>query len=98
MRQAGLPPKGAALFSALRPMRMQRRCVAVLIDNEKRTIIATKSPDDLTDATFDLTVKVMDNAGQQYSKVVTVTVNRTMGESAYDKQEKPLTKLTDTLG
>ena len=69
----------------------------LLIDNEKRTIIATKSPDDLTDATFDLTVKVMDNAGQQYSKVVTVTVNRTMGESAYDKQEKPLTKLTDTF-
>lgn len=69
----------------------------LVIDNEKRTITATKSPDDLTDATFDLTVKAMDNAGQQYSKVITVTVNRTMGESAYDKQEKPLTKLTDTF-
>ncbi len=68
------------------------------IDNEARTIIATQSPDDLTDATFDLYVYAMDNAGNQYKvTTITVTVNRTMAESAYDKQVKDLTKLTDTF-
>ena len=68
------------------------------IDNEARTIIATKSPDDLTDATFDLSVYAMDNAGRKYNvTTITVTVNRTMAESAYEQQVKALTKLTDTF-
>ncbi len=68
------------------------------IDNEARTITATKSPDDLTDATFDLNVYVMDNAGNQYDvTTIKVTVNRTMAVAAYDKQVKDLTKLDDTF-
>ena len=66
----------------------------LVIDNEARTITATKSPDDLTDATFDLTVYVMDNTGKTYdATVVEVTVNRTMAASTYEKQTKELTKL-----
>ena len=66
----------------------------LVIDNEARTITATKSPDDLTDATFDLTVYVMDNTGKIYdATVVKVTVNRTMAASTYEKQTKELTKL-----
>ena len=68
------------------------------IDNEARTIIATESPDDLTDATFDLSVYAMDNAGRQYAvTTITVTVNRTMAESAYEQQVKALTKRDDTF-
>ncbi len=70
----------------------------LVVDNEAKTIEATKSPDDLTDATFDLTVYVMDNAGKAYDKtVITVTVNRTMATSAYDKQVKELTKLKELI-
>jgi len=68
------------------------------IDNEARTIIATQSPDDLTDATFDLNVYVMDNSGKKYNvTTIKVTVNRTMAESAYEQQVKALTKRDDTF-
>ena len=70
----------------------------LVIDNEARTIEATKSPDDLTDASFDLVVYAMNNAGKSYKATTfTVTVNRSMAESAYEKQTKALTKLDDTF-
>ena len=70
----------------------------LVIDNEARTIEATKSPDDLTDASFELVVYAMDNAGHAYKATTfTVTVNRSMAESAYEKQTKALTKRDDTF-
>ena len=70
----------------------------LVIDNEARTIEATKSPDDLTDASFELVVYAMDNAGRAYKATTfTVTVNRSMAESAYEKQTKALTKRDDTF-
>ena len=59
-----------------------------------RSFKATKSPDNVTDATFDLTVNTLSNLGEDEATTITVEINRTMGAlGVYEKQTILPTKL-----
>ena len=72
----------------------------IVFGEDGRTFKATKSPDNVTDATIDLEVHTLPNAGDDNNIVVTtitVEINRTLGEATYDKQTKQPTKVNDTF-
>ena len=65
-----------------------------------RSFKATKSPDNVTDATIDLLVHTLPNAGGNNNietTTITVEINRTMGEGTYDLQTVLPTKVDDTF-
>ena len=61
-----------------------------------RSFKATKSPDNVTDATIDLIVHTLANAGGDgniIETIIRVEINRTLGEATYDKQTQMPTKV-----
>ena len=70
----------------------------LVFGEDGRTFTATKSPDNVTDATIDLIVHTLSNDGKEMNEtIITVEINRTLGEATYDKQTKQPTKLDDTF-
>ena len=65
-----------------------------------RSFKATKSPDNVTDATIDLLVHTLPNAGDNdniKTTTIRVEINRTMGEGTYALQTVLPTKVDDTF-
>ena len=61
-----------------------------------RSFKATKSPDNVTDATIDLYVHTLPNAGSDANiktQTITIEINRTLGEATYEKQTQMPTKV-----
>ena len=61
-----------------------------------RSFKATKSPDNVTDATIDLYVHTLPNAGSDTNiktQTITIEINRTLGEATYEKQTQMPTKV-----
>ena len=61
-----------------------------------RSFKATKSPDNVTDATIDLIVHTLANAGGDgniIETIIRVEINRTLGEATYEKQTQMPTKV-----
>ena len=61
-----------------------------------RSFKATKSPDNVTDATIDLIVYTLPNAGDDdniKTTTIRVEINRTLGEATYEKQTQMPTKV-----
>ena len=70
----------------------------LVFSEDGRTFKATKSPDNVTDATIDLIVHTLTNKGgdtEIEETIITVEINRTMGEGVYGKQTKQPTKVDD---
>ena len=66
------------------------------ISEDGRSFKATKSPDNVTDATIDLYVHTLPNAGSNENiktTTITVEINRTLGEATYEKQTQMPTKV-----
>ena len=63
----------------------------IIFSEDGRSFKATKSPDNVTDATIDLEVYTLPNIGGNSNikkTTIRVEINRTLGEATYDKQTK----------
>ena len=68
----------------------------LVFSEDGRTFKATKSPDNVTDATIDLIVHTLANAGGDGNieeTTIRVEINRTLGEAVYAKQTQMPTKV-----
>ena len=72
----------------------------LVFSEDGRTFTATKSPDNVTDATFDLIVHTLPNKGGNSNietTTITVEINRTLGAATYEKQTYQPTKVNDAF-
>ena len=72
----------------------------LVFSEDGRTFTATKSPDNVTDATFDLIIHTLPNKGGNSNietTTITVEINRTLGAATYEKQTYQPTKVNDAF-